>query len=211
MENQPIKILVFAGLMFCLCVSIICHAEIIDRIMAIVNQDVITASEVTAAQHLELALSDLPKQTDVLEDRIVHHLVLQQMAKQPPALPDEEEVQAEITRVTETHGGKEHLVEYLNSIGMTEEGLQREIRDQLGIKQFIAFRFRPFVNVTLEQAEKYYNETYRPRVEKEGKEVADFPSSFNEVQTEIVSSEMKGHVSDWLKDLRQSADITIKE
>ncbi|HET6267381.1 MAG TPA: hypothetical protein VFG11_06650 [Acidobacteriota bacterium] len=189
----------------------VCQAEIIDRVMAIVNDDVITASEITASEHLELTLSDLPKQTNTLEDRIVHHLVLQQMAKQPPAVPEEEQVEGEIARFTDAHGGKEHLGEYLNSIGMTEEGLKREIRDQLGIKQFIAFRFRPFVNVTLDQAEKYYNEVYRPRFEGQGKQVMDFPSSFNDVQTEMVAGQMKNNVSEWLADLRGAANITIKE
>src|SRR6185503_20034595 len=60
------------------------HSEIIDRIAAIVNDDVITESEVTAIQKLGLDISGLPKAENTLMGRIDQHLVLQQIRRQSP-------------------------------------------------------------------------------------------------------------------------------
>lgn len=187
------------------------HAVIVDKIAVIVNNDVITQSEGIALQRLDLHLSGLSTEKDPLQQRIDHQLLLQQLAKQPPVPLTDEEVQLEIERYAGRHDSQDQLIKFLSSIGMNYSDFDTEVREQLRIRRFITERFRPFVNITIEEAERYYESTYVPRRQKEGVEVLPFAESFTAVQNEMVESNVQIRLTDYLEQLRQSATINIKD
>lgn len=187
------------------------YAVILDRIAAIVNDDVITQSEVYATGELNLQLAGLPDRGNVLDHRIDHHLILQQLTKQPPVQIDEEDIQTEVNAFIENHGGKESASQFLSSIGLTDADLETEIREEITIRQFVTFRFRPFVNVSLDQAEQYYNDVHVPRLKAKGLPVHSLTDSFDDIQNELIQSQVQERLKNWLGDLRKSANITIKE
>jgi len=186
-------------------------AVIIDKIVAIVNTDVITQSEVAVTKQLNLHISGLSDQKDPLQQRIDHKLLLQQLTKQPPVPLTNEEVHEEVLRYAGRYENNEQLFQFLNSIGMNYSDFEAEVREQLSIRRFITERFRPFVNITIEEAERYYENTYVPRRQKEGMEVLPFAGSFSEVQNEMVESMVQKRLTEWLEQLRQSATINIKD
>jgi hypothetical protein len=189
----------------------ICHAVVIDKIRAIVNDNVITDSEVYAIQNLGLDVSALPPRENILETRIDQKLVLQQIQKQPPLEIPEEEIQSTLETYAAKHGGMEEVLVFLNSIGMNYADFEQEIRNQFSIAAFIRIRFRPFISIRLEDTEKYYNEVYKPRLQKEGKEVPSFEDSLDSVQAEMVESGVRQRAKEWLDELRALANITIKD
>lgn len=186
-------------------------AVIIDKIAAIVDDDVITHSEVYASERLNLDFSGLPKEESALEDRINFHLVLQQLQNQPPVTITQDEMDKAIQPFVESNGGIEKFTEFLSSIGMNYEDFKTEVRNQISIRKFIADRFRPFVNITLSDAQKYYNEVYVPIFEILGKQPPTFPESFEEIQVQMVESQVQDRIKEWLKEMRQKANITIKD
>ena len=187
------------------------NAVIIDKIAAIVDDDVITHSEVYASERLNLDFSGLPKEESALEDRINFHLVLQQLQNQPPVTITQDEMDKAIQPFVESNGGIEKFTEFLSSIGMNYEDFKTEVRNQISIRKFIADRFRPFVNITLSDAQKYYNEVYVPIFEILGKQPPTFPESFEEIQVQMVESQVQDRIKEWLKEMRQKANITIKD
>jgi hypothetical protein len=186
-------------------------AVIIDKIAAIVNDDVITQSEIYAVSNLNLDISGLPKRDSVLQRRIDYHLVLQQLLKQPPVNVPESDVQAVLEGFSRRHGGPEEILIFLNSIGMNFSDFEQEVRNQLSIQAFIRLRFRPFVNIRLEEAQKYYEQVYKPRLEKQGKPVPEFEESLDAIQTEMSETTVQQRTTEWLDSLRQTATINIKE
>ncbi len=187
------------------------RAAIIDRIAAIVNDDIITQSELYAVQQLGLWISGLPKEDSVLQRRINERLVLQQLTRQPPVSISDEDVQAVLTSLAREHHGREDLLLFLNSIGMSYADLEKEVRNQLTIKAFLRGRFRPFVTIPLEDAEKYYNMVYKPSLELQGKEVPPFAESFEHIQDLLTESQVQEKTVQWLVDLRKAANISVKE
>jgi peptidyl-prolyl cis-trans isomerase SurA len=187
------------------------HSEIIDRIAAIVNDDVITQSEVLAMEKLQLNVSGLPKAENALVDRINHHLVIQQIHRQPPPTVTPEMIRGSIDSFAKEHGGDEELLVFLNSIGMNYEDFENELREQLSIREFINLRFRPFVNVKIEEAEDYYNNVYKPEYEAEGKSVPAFAESFETIQSVLAASRVLERTKEWLDELKKEASVYIKE
>ena len=175
------------------------EAVIIDKIAAIVNEDVITQSEVDATGKLELRLAGLPKSESALQNRIDFHLALQQLKTQPPVLLTEEEIQSAYDSIRLRYGGDEELVAFLGSIGMSRDDLLQEIRDQLSIRKFIRDRFRPFVNITLEDAEDYYEKVYKPAGEMLARDVPPFAEVFPEIQTLLVESKIQDRIAEWVQ------------
>ena len=213
-----IRSILLSGLspsLFCLLLLLICplisHAVIIDKIAAIVNEDVITQSELDAMEKLDLNISGLPKQDSILQERIHHHLALEQLKIQPPVLLSEEEVESALSSIEIRHGGEENLMVFLNSIGMNRDDLIQEVRSQLSIRKFIRDRFRPFVNITIEDAEDYYEKVYKPAGEMLAKDVPPFAEVFGEIQNLLVESKVQDHIVEWLEDLRKKARINIKD
>jgi peptidyl-prolyl cis-trans isomerase SurA len=196
-----------------LCVSVVglSSAVIIDKIAAIVNEDVITQSELDSIGKLDLHLSGLPHQESTLQERINNHLALQQLKGQPPVLISDEEVDSALKSFEPRFGGEEEMLNHLEQIGLTRDDLLVEMRNQLSIRKFIRDRFRPFVNITLEDAEDYYEKVYKPAAEMLAKTVPPFPEVFGEIQNLLVESKVQDHIQKWIEDLRKSARIQIKD
>lgn len=186
-------------------------AVIIDRIAVIVNVDVVTQSEIDAIQQLGLNVSGLPPAENVLQDRINHHLVLQQIAKQPPLTVAPERAQEIVDTYVQKYGGTEEFLVFLHSIGMNYEDFDKELREQLSIQAFVTLRFRPFVNVTIEEAEQYYDDSYKRRFELAGQPVPSFAVSFDQIQQELVESRVHERTAAWLEEIRKSAVINVKD
>jgi hypothetical protein len=190
---------------------VISQAVIIDKIAAIVNENVITQSELDAMEKLDLRLSGLPRRNSILQERIDHHLALQQLKTQPPVLLAPEEVESSFESFEIRHGGDEKLIVFLTSIGMNREDLIQEIRNQLSIRKFIRDRFRPFVNITIEDAEDYYEKVYKPAGEMLAKDVPPFAEVFGEIQNLMVESKVQDHITEWLDNLRKQARVNVKD
>lgn len=186
-------------------------AVVIDGIAAIVNEDVITKSEIFEIERLNLKISGLPSRENLLQERIDHHLVLQQLRDQPPVVVPEDEIVAAIRSYAETKGGTDELIQFLASAGMNYQGLQQEIREQINIRHFLTDRFRPFVNITIDDVENYYNESYKPERERQGLETGPFIEVFPEVQRDLVESRIQGSVEEWLRELRRNATLSVKD
>jgi peptidyl-prolyl cis-trans isomerase SurA len=186
-------------------------AVIIDKIAAIVNDDVITQSEVEEMIQLDIKISGLPKRDSMLQQRIDHHLVLQQIKSQPPVLISNEEIQDAYESFALRHGNEEQLGEFLGKIGIDEDDLIKEIRDQLTARKFIRDRFRPFVSITIEDAEDYYEKVYKPAAEMLAKTPPPLAEIFGEIQNQLVESRVQDQLLEWLDKLRKSSTINIKE
>lgn len=206
-KNAPIQLLILLALVFGANNT---AGVMIDRIVAIVNDDVITQSELDSFRQLGLHVSGLSTDKEILDQRIDHHLMLQQIAKQPPLSITEERFQEVVDSFIKKYGNMEEFLSYLNSIGMNYQDFEKELREQLRISAFIALRFRPFVNVSIEEAQTYYDEVYKRRFELAGMQAPSFALSFDQIQQEIVDSQVKDRTEKWLTELRQSSNITIK-
>jgi peptidyl-prolyl cis-trans isomerase SurA len=186
-------------------------AVIIDRVAAIVNDDVITQSELDKAKALDLYISGLPGKDTILQERIDYHLVLQQLKAQPPVVITPEEIQSAYEDFVVRHGNEELLDHFLQNAGMNHDDLMKEIRDQLSIRKFIRDRFRPFVNITIEDAEDYYEKVYKPAQELLGKTPPPFAEVFAEIQNQMVESRVQDQLAQWLEKIKEEATINVKD
>ena len=121
------------------------RAEIIDRILAVVDGEVITLSDVSAA--LRFGFVQPSPGTDPIRvalDRLIERqLILREVERYGPPEPTAEAIDQGVAQLRERLGGASQLDTALAQLGMTEDLLRTRIRDSQRIRAYLDQRFAP--------------------------------------------------------------------
>ncbi len=143
-------------------------AEVVDRIVAVVNDSVITLSELKAAMALardeagdegaELLLTDVELRSRVLDNLIEQKLVKQASDKAGIEI-SEIEIDKAINSVLEKNRiAKDALLVALAESGLTLSEYREQLRERLREQKFINSQFRSKVVLSPEEIEEYYTQ-----------------------------------------------------
>jgi len=147
-------------------------AEIIDRIVAVVNDEVITLSELDEAclplfqQYLQGVTDPIEEQKiiqrirkEVLERLIEEKLIAQEVKRVKIKVTDEE-VEAFIEDIKLQLGGEDRLRELLSARGLTLEEYREEVRERIKKMKLVQGSVRARIVITEEDLKRYYREHY---------------------------------------------------
>jgi hypothetical protein len=140
-ECRMWKILIVVVLVLSVCTG---HADVIDRIMAVVGGQPITLSDVNAA--LQFRLVDVPAGTpDPLKyalDRLIERtLILLEVERFQPPEPDPIEITMRLDEIERRFGSPAPFEKALAVTGTTRERLRRYLRNDLRITTYLNQRF----------------------------------------------------------------------
>jgi hypothetical protein len=134
---------VLAALLAIAALTIGVRAQVIDRILAIVDQQLITLSDVRAV--LRLRLLDVAGSTDptgaALDRMIDRRLMLVEVDRYLPPEPSAEAVDARLANVQEPFGDDMAFQRVLAQLGMSRDDVRRFLRDDLRIQTYLQQRF----------------------------------------------------------------------
>lgn len=118
-------------------------ADVIDRVMAVVNRRPILLSDVNAA--IEFQLVSRPEAGDPLAstlDRLIERaLILEEVERYQPPEPAPEEIDRRVEAIRQRFAPPDPFQKALASVGMTEVQLRSHIRDDLRSVTYINQRF----------------------------------------------------------------------
>ena len=183
------------------------QAAYLDRVIAAVNNEVITLSDLRLAVAFNKAVggkrSGSQLAAETLEGLVNRGLLLQEAYRLRFAEVSAAEVEAEKDRFRKGLGPEQAYQDFLSRSGMTEERLSRMLRERLVVEQFVQRKIEMYARVSREDVQAYYEER---RAEYAGRR-------FSEVQAEIaalLSGQMAAQQLDtYLAELRSRADIRI--
>ncbi len=160
-----------------LLISMKIRAEVTDRMLAIVNGQLITESDVLWALALDPEMEPLnPSQENkrlMLERLIDQKLLDQEAEKTPQNEPSEDEITRYIKeKLVDKFSSEQVFRARLLKVGLDQASLREVVRHRLEISKYMDFRFRAFVFVKPEEIERYYNEVQVPRQKSSGTPVA---------------------------------------
>ncbi|MGD8366869.1 MAG: SurA N-terminal domain-containing protein [Desulfobacterales bacterium] len=158
--------MVFSGL-----ASRAAFAEVVDRIVAVVNDDIILLSELQEklkpyADKLEsMGYSEekqqlmLTKLRNDLLDKLIEERLTDQQVKSKGISVSEDEIDSAIDRIKEIRSlSDEQLRQALENEGMNMEAYRRQMREQLTRSKLLDYEIKSKIVVTEEDIEKYYEE-----------------------------------------------------
>src|SRR3989338_6540907 len=146
----------FCLLSFLLVVTASASAETVNRIAAIVNDEVITEADVAAHVNSILAEQHLPNPTEaealemqmmVLRNLIEQRLILQE-AKKSGLMVGNGEVAQRLDVLRSRAGSEEQFQQRLAGSSLTEEKLRQKIREQLMVQRIVDAKVRSTIVVT---------------------------------------------------------------
>ena len=183
-------------------------AEIIDRILAVVEGQLITLSDVRAV--VRLGLETAPPGGDpiaqVLDKLIDRQLTLVEVERYAPPEPPADRVEA---RVQEIRGRFPDALAFettLHQIGMSLDDVRRYIRDTLRIDAYLEQRFASTIQASDDEVAAYYrlNQARFTR----GGTLMPYEAARAEARAQLIAERRAALIRDWLTGLRRRTNFT---
>jgi len=197
------------SLSFCLIVfSSVIQAEPVDRIVAAVNNDVITASDLAHAIALNRRLGGTPEDTKTLESNtleglITRRLLVQEARRLRFVEISDEEIGAERDKLKKRFGSDKAYADFLAEQDMTEQELSRMLGERLLVERFVEKKVGLFARVSTDEAQRYFEEH---AAEYKGKPFQDYQKTITALLTD---RKIESQLRQYLAELRSKADIRI--
>jgi hypothetical protein len=193
------------------------QAQVVDRMVAVVNKRVILESELDQAARVEYLLQGKPidkltraDQIAVLE-RLIDRALLDQQIVNPAMLdPTPEETSAKINEVRSSipgAGADERWNALLARYGLTQQDVEEHLTSEFRILRFIDLRFRGLVRVEKDAIAAYYQDHFLPEVRKRKVAEPKLADVSGKIEQILMEQRIDALLSGWLKTLRAQAHI----
>ncbi|MEP6593550.1 MAG: hypothetical protein ABJC51_07650, partial [Acidobacteriota bacterium] len=176
-------------------------AEIVDRVLAVVDGAIITQSDVAAVSRLGLEPAADRTAAAVRDALIERRLILAEVDRYAPADPPEADVDRALAAIR-ARVGASALEAVLTESGGSSDQLRRYLRDRLRIEFYMQQRFG-----TIQPTEFDIAEYYRAHAADVGpRSLAD---SREAIVAALASERRAVLVKDWVAGLRRRANINV--
>lgn len=192
-------------------------AQVVDRMVAVVNKRVIMQSELDQEARMECLLQSKPMDKLTSEDRAVtldrlvdRALLEQQISKEADIDPNSDEVKIAVADLRKqipqaaTDDGWKRL---LSSYGLTEQDVEEHVTSQMRVLRFVDLRFRGLVRVDKNAVETYYQQKFVPELRQRGTTEPALPEVSDKIEKILVEQRIDEMLDRWLEALRAQAHI----
>jgi hypothetical protein len=193
------------------------QAQVVDRIVAVVNKRVILDSELDQAARVEFLRQGKPIERLTAADRVVvlerlidRSLLDQQIVNGSMLDPAPEEVSAKIKEVRESMPGAaadERWNAILAAYGLTQQDVEEELTSQSRTLRFIDLRFRGLVRVEKDAIATYYQDYFLPEVRKRHAAEPKLSEVSDKIEQILAEQRIGDLLNSWLETLRAQAHI----
>ena len=193
-------------------------AQTLDRVVASIGRDAITASDVDLEYRFERFLDGQwpppapdPPTLAAVRDRLTYQILLTREENPGPADKAESEKSA-AARLAEVRKGLAHPEDFqrtLQDLGMTEaEVLARLARQELMLR-LIDQRLRPEASPTDEAVAAYYRASFLPELQERNPDAAAHPLSQVEGQIReiLIQKRINELLEQWIEELKPTIDV----
>ena len=195
---------------------------LLDRVVAVVNNRAILASDVERAMRLSVLEprrnGEVPDQRSTLDRLISRSLIQQQMGheEEEAVAPTDDDVQARIAEIrkelpacvrancTTDEGWNAFLA--ANHISMGE--VESYLRLRLQFLNFIENRFRSGIRISQEDIQSYYDNSLKPQYAKD-KLAPALEGVSKRIEEILLQDQVNKLFSAWLDNLRKQGDVQI--
>ncbi|MFT4111492.1 peptidylprolyl isomerase [Silvibacterium sp.] len=198
-------------------------AVVLDKVVGIVNGDVILESDVQEEIHFaHLEPIGVPTGSDTLQRamrRLVSRtLILQQMKEQQQSYPvSNADIKAQLDEVRKSLPAcKEHdcttedgWKNFLAANDLTEADVLAHWRQRIQILKFIDVRFRTGIRISSKEISDYYNKAIVTSFAKSGTPPPPLDKISQRIQEVLLQQHVNETLRDWLKTLRDEGSVQI--
>jgi peptidyl-prolyl cis-trans isomerase SurA len=187
---------------------------IIDRIAAVVENEVITLSEVEQFVTLgvirrQAGEDDTEYRRRVLDAMIAQALRYRDVERFGAEDVPRDMVASRLNDIVARFPSEEAFTRALAETELTLEELHALLKRQLQVEAYIDERFAPLWFVSLEEIERYYTETWLQQRRDRGLPVVPLSVAREEIRTMLKAERVQAEIEEWTARLRASANVDV--
>lgn len=175
------------------------EAQVIDRMMAVVDNHIITLSDVVRERQIREVLSTQGADDDktILNDLINAQLIDNEIIQSTNIEVTDADIDSEFARITQLRG-------------LAPSAVRDAIGRRLRTEQFFDVRFRQAVRASDDEIQQYYKNIFVPEAQKRGvTSVPTLDQVSDVVQKNLIEEKTMHEVDVWLAATRQRSDVEI--
>jgi hypothetical protein len=185
------------------------RAEVIDRILAVVDRELLTLSDVAAA--LRLGLVDPPSSgadavRATLDALIARQLELGEATRYQPPEPPQAQIQARLDAVRSRFRTPSEFEQALVQTGLSEDQLRLRFRDDLRIEAYLNQRFGAARQPSEQEVVEYYRAHAADFSTAAG--VRPFADVRDDLRSRLAALQRTTLIKEWLEGLRRRTEVT---
>ena len=197
------------------------RAEIVDRLIAVAGNRVITWSDVLwEARYQAFLLGQEPPEPGALAPKEAREPILEKLIDQrileqdrnvlPFSSAEESETQRRLDQFQQRFSSPEAYREALARYGLTEAELFERLERETNLMAFAERRLRLQVRFDSAETERYYQETLVPELRRQGQTaIPPLAEVREQIEEVLAEQQVNRRLEEWLRDLRARLGVKI--
>lgn len=187
--------------------------DVVDRVLAVVNEEVITLTDVRIYSNIAEFKMDQKEIKDKDQryylDQIIDQKLVLQMINEDEEITENELM--EFKNEIDASDRRDEFYESLSDLGLTYEDIRSYVEEILQFEKVINLRFNRAASVSIKEIEQYYRENYIPRRQAEGFDPEPMVTILDEIESAIKKEKIDKQLTEWIANLKKEAEIEIKD
>jgi hypothetical protein len=177
--------------------------EVVDRIVARVENDVILLSDVRELKEYQELVNGKSESESAILDRLIDQwIVRSEAALSRFPEPKDAEMDREVSRVVKSFASLEEYEARKKQSGLNDAEVRKIVTAQLYLTNYLDSRFRPSVQIDEKAIADFYQNAVVPRAKTRGQEPPTLDASRDIIQEALVQSDINEQADRWLKESR---------
>jgi hypothetical protein len=183
--------------------SFLTAQEVVDRIVARVENDIILLSDVRELKEYQELVNGKSESENAILDRLIDQWIVRseaELSRFPQ--PKVAEIDREVSRLVKSFATPEEYEARKKQSGLNDAEVRGIVAAQLYLNNYLDSRFRPSAQIDEKAIEDFYQNAVVPRAKAHGQEPPTLDDSRDIIQDALVQSDIDEQANRWLKESR---------
>ena len=177
--------------------------EVVDRIVARVENDVILLSDIRVLSRYQQFLDGKSKTDAQILDRLIDQWIVRTEAEvSRTPRPSEEDIDRSLGSLKNSFVSEQEYEARKKQAALSDQDIRAMAATQLYLSYYLDSRFRPGVQIDPKAIEDFYQNTVLPRAKARGQDPPTLEAARDSIQEALVQNGINEQAERWLKESR---------
>ena len=182
--------------------------EVVDRIVARLENDVILLSDIRALSRYQQLVDGKSETDGQILDRLIDQWIVRTEAEvSRQSQPSDAEIERNLSRLRNSFASEQEYEARKKQAGLSDRDVRAMVASQLYLSNYLDSRFRPGVQIDPKAIEVFYQKSVVPRAKARGQEPPSLEASRDAIEEALVENGINEQADQWLKESRQRLRI----
>lgn len=187
------------------------QARIVDGIVAHIENDIITLSELRELGAYQQLLDGHSQSDEEVRSELVEQWIVNNEANTTRfPLPAETEVDREVARIQSSFPTTAAYQQRLAAVGLTAEALRRMVGRQIYLARYLDYKFRSSIQVDDAAIADYYRDHLAPELQAKGQQAPPLADLTDQIHELLVEQGVNNRAGAWFDETKSRLKITLE-